>query len=163
MSHLITEKKIFLTFEISLILKAMQAVLEIVGGLLILFISKSTVLSFVAFLTQEELTEDPRDLISHYLAKTVNDLSVSGQHFISFYLLSHGIIKLILVTGLLQKKFWAYPSAIIAFSLFIIYQMYRYTFTHSPWLLLFTALDVAIIALTVHEYRYLKRKNRFNP
>jgi uncharacterized membrane protein len=32
-------------------------------------------------------------------------------------------------------------------------------YTHSVWLLLVTALDVAVIALTWHEYRYL-RSNR---
>nr|WP_258171938.1 DUF2127 domain-containing protein [Burkholderia contaminans] len=44
----------------------------------------------------------------------------------------------------------------IVFGLFIGYQVYRFTFTHSVWLLLVTALDIVVIALTWHEYRYLR-------
>jgi uncharacterized membrane protein len=36
-------------------------------------------------------------------------------------------------------------------------QLYRYVFTHSPWLLVLTALDLVVILLTWHEYRLLRR------
>lgn len=162
MNNLISERKIHLTFEISILLKGIQAVAEIIGGFIILFTSQSTILSLVNFLTTEELSEDPRDFIANFLIKTANDLSISGQHFVSLYLLSHGIIKLLLVVGLFQRKPKAYPVSILVFTLFIIYQLYRYTFTQSPWLLLFTVFDVVIIMLTVHEYNFLKSHNKFN-
>ena len=40
---------------------------------------------------------------------------------------------------------------------FIAYQVYRYSFTHSTWLIVLTALDVVVIALIHHEYRLRKR------
>ena len=46
----------------------------------------------------------------------------------------------------------------VAFGLFIAYQLYRYTYTHSIWLLLFSVLDLGVIALTWHEYRYIKQR-----
>jgi uncharacterized membrane protein len=60
------------------------------------------------------------------------------------------------VAGLLLKLRWAYPAAIVAFTLFVVYQLYRYSHTHSTALLALSALDAAVIALTWLEYRRLK-------
>jgi len=43
------------------------------------------------------------------------------------------------------------------FSAFIAYQLYRYSFTHDPALILLSIFDAVVIALAVHEYRLLKR------
>jgi uncharacterized membrane protein len=67
--------------------------------------------------------------------------------------LSHGIVKLFLVVGLLRNKLWAYPAAIVVFVLFIAYQLYRLSSAPSPLLVLLTVFDVVVIGLTWHEYR----------
>lgn len=64
---------------------------------------------------------------------------------------------MVLVAGLLREKLWAYPASIVVFGLFIFYQLARFRYTHSVELLLLTVLDVIIILLTWHEYRFLKR------
>ncbi|MCX5542404.1 DUF2127 domain-containing protein [Paraburkholderia sp. CNPSo 3076] len=87
---------------------------------------------------------------------TVQHLSVDAQRFAGLYLLAHGVLKLWLVAGLLRERLWYYPVSIVVFALFIAYQVYRITYSHSVWLLLVTALDVVVIALTWHEYRYLR-------
>lgn len=161
MNFNIKEKKIYLAFEISILLKGFHSFLEILGGILIFFITKSYIVSRVLFFTQEELSEDPKDLIAHYLINASNNFSITSQHFIALYLLSHGIIKLFLVIGLLKKKLWAYPASIVIFSLFITYQLYRLYYTHSVWLLLFTIFDIVIIWLTIHEYNHMKKYNLF--
>ena len=78
----------------------------------------------------------------------------------AIYLFGHGVIKLWIIIGLLRKKLWYYPVAMIVFGLFIVYQLYRYTFTHSFLLLLITALDFIVIGLTWHEYRHLRTNAR---
>jgi hypothetical protein len=80
----------------------------------------------------------------------------STQLFTSFYLLGHGVIKIVLIVGLLREKLGYYPAAIAVFVLFVMYQIYRYTFTHSIWLLLITLLDIVVIWLTWHEYTYMR-------
>jgi uncharacterized membrane protein len=114
----------------------------------------------VTALTQEELTEDPRDFIAHYLVESAGQLSVSTQHFAALYLLSHGIIKSWLIVGLLRNKLWYDPIAIIVFIFFVAYQIFRFQITHSIWLLAITAVDVVVIALTWHEYWYLRQLRR---
>jgi hypothetical protein len=73
------------------------------------------------------------------------------------YLPSHGVIKLWLVIGLMRGRLQCYPIAISAFAFFIAYQLYRFSITHSIWLLAITAVDVVIV-LTWHQYRYLLRR-----
>ena len=154
---LLNEQRIHLIFEVSLFLKGAFALLEIIGGLLAYFVPKQFVLGVVAVLTQRELAEDPRDLVANYLLHAAQHLSIGTQHFAAMYLLSHGAKKLWLIVGLLRERLWYYPTALILFGLFIAYQLYRFSFTHSAFLLLITAVDVVVIVLTWHEYGYLKR------
>lgn len=151
-------KKIHLLFIISLILKALNAVVEIIGGVLIFIISQQFIIKAVLFLTQEELTEGPKDLIANYLINSAQHFSLSAKHFIAFYLLSHGLIKLGVIVGLLKNKLWAYPASIIVFGLLIIYQTCRYYYAHSFWLLVLTIFDLVVISLIWQEYRNLKER-----
>ncbi len=154
---LFTEKNIRIAFDISLIIKGVLSLLEIAGGFSIYFVSKAYILKIIYALTQSELSTDPKDFIANYLVNSANHLPIGIQHYASLYLLSHGIIKLFLITGLLRKRLWYYPLAIIIFLLFSAYQIYKYSFNHSLWLLMLTALDIIVIILTWHEYKYLKR------
>jgi uncharacterized membrane protein len=154
--NLAQEEKIHLAFEISLLLKGLFALGQIIGGIVAFFATKEFLLKTVSVLTQEELAEDPRDLVANFLLHSAQNLSISTQHFMALYLLTHGSIKLWLIIGLLREKLWYYPTAIVVFGLFIVYQLYRFNFTHSVWLLLITLVDVIVIALTWHEYKYLR-------
>lgn len=157
MSVALTEKRLYLTFRISILLKAVHALAEIVGGVLFL-VNKMFLVLGVSLLTFGELGEDPKDFLANYLFKSAAELSVSTQHFVAFYLLSHGIVKLVVVVGLLRNKLWAYPASIFVFAAFIFYQVYRFNYTHSPWLLVFTLFDVIIIYLTLHEWNRVHLK-----
>lgn len=150
-----TEENIHLVFEVSLWLKGVDAFFEIIAGIFTYFVSKQLLVGFVLRVTQEEFAEDPHDVVANFLLHMVQHFSVGAQSFLAIYLLAHGVIKLWLIIGLLRKKLWYYPVALVVFALFIVYQLYRYSFTHSVWLLLITALDVIVIVLTWHEYRYL--------
>lgn len=155
-TKILSEKRIHLIFEISLFLKGAFAFLEIIGGFLAYLVPSQSLLGLVAVLTQRELAEDPRDLVANYLLHAAQHLSVGTQYFAAIYLLSHGAIKLWLIVGLLRERLWYYPTALAAFGLFIGYQLYRFSFTHSAFLLFITAVDVVVIILTWHEYRYLR-------
>jgi len=60
----------------------------------------------------------------------------------------------------LRGKLWYYPVSLVVFSLFIVYQLYRYSYTQSIWLLFITAVDIVVIVLTWHEYRFLQRSRQ---
>jgi uncharacterized membrane protein len=85
------------------------------------------------------------------------NLTVSTQRFYAFYLLSHGVIKLLLVAGLLRKKLWAYPASLLVLGLFIVYQLYRFSYTHGIGLIVLTVFDVIVMGLIWHEYQMVRR------
>lgn len=153
----IEERRIHQLFEISVVLKGLHAASECIGGLALAVTSNQWIRRLVAQATQNELLEDRRDFIASHLSAWAEGFSIGSQHFYAWYLLSHGAVKLALVAGLLMRKLWAYPTAMVVLGLFILYQLYRYTGTHGLGLLLLTALDVVVVALTWHEYKLLRR------
>lgn len=157
MNTFIDEKKLHLAFEIGLILKGIFALMEIAGGILAYFITQQFLLKIVLAVTHDELMQDPDDLAAGFLLQTARDFSLSTQQFTAFYLLSHGVIKGFLIVGLMRGIMWFYPAAITVFAVFIMYQIYRFSFTHSIWLLMITLLDIVVIWLTWHEYKFLRR------
>ena len=148
-------------FDIGVIGKGIDGVLEILGGVLLFWVNPMQIHSVVRALTQHELSEDPHDLVATYLRNSAEHLSSGSQEFASAYLLWHGIVKVVVVAALLRKWRWAYPTAIFAFSLSLIYQLYRYTHTHAPELLALSSVDVFVIGLTWLEYRRLRTLHGF--
>lgn len=157
-SKIVRTKSIFhFGFEIGLAIKGIDGLLEIVGGAFLLFLNPARLGWLTRLLTQHELSEDPRDVIANLLVSLSGSFSISSQHFGVFYLMSHGIIKCVLVLLLWRKERWAYPLTIISLILFVAYQIYRYTFTHSAFLIFLTVFDIIMIILTIIEYKTLKK------
>ncbi len=115
------------TFKIGLVLKGLDGILEVVGGIVLLLVSPHAIEHIVRALTAHELSEDPRDLIARYLLHSTSHLSAGVTLFGAIYLLSHGIAKIVLVALVLRDKLWAYPWRIALLLAFIAYQIYRIT------------------------------------
>jgi uncharacterized membrane protein len=139
-------------FAVGIILKGLDGVLEVVGGLLLLVISPTTIDQLTRFLTQHELSEDPHDFLATHLLHAAGSLSGSSLEFGAVYLLLHGVVKVVLVAALLRDKIWAYPWMIAFLIVFIVYQIYRMTFAFSIGLLALTVFDLVVTWLTYREY-----------
>lgn len=151
------EKRIRQFFRLSIGLKGIHATLENIGGLLLLIVPPSVITQIIVLSTQEELIQDPHDFIANYLLNFGSTLSLSTTIFGGLYLLSHGIVKIILVIALLKNKLWAYPWSLVVLGLFILYQLYRFTFTHSLGLIALTIFDLVVVWLIWKEYRIVKK------
>ena len=151
------EQRIHRIFVVSVLAKGIHAVIEIVSGLALTLISTETIVRTINRWSYDELIENRHDWIAGQLLKFSSHLSVAEHDFYAFYLLSHGIVKSVLVIGLLREKLWAYPASFAVFGLFIAYQLYRYSFTHDFGLILLSIFDLFVIYLAVHEYRLLRK------
>jgi len=148
------------TFKVGLVLKGLDGILEVAGGVLLLFLSPHAIEHIVRMLTAHELSEDPRDLIARHLLHSTSHLSSGITLFGAVYLLSHGIAKIVLVALVLRDKLWAYPWLIALLLAFIAYQIYRLAWVHvSVGLTALTVFDAALVWLTWREYRS-KRAHR---
>src|ERR1700716_454575 len=152
------ERRVHQIFEISVLLKGAHALIECIGGLVLAFISTDAIKGLVNALTQDELIEDPNDFVAGHLLSLAQDFNVSTQRFYAFYLLSHGVIKVFLVAGLLRNNLWAYPASLVVLGLFIVYQLYRFSYTHGVGLIVLTVFDVIVMGLIWHEYRLVSRR-----
>lgn len=148
------------TFRVSLILKGLDGVLELVGGILLLVITPEQIGDLVRFLTQHELAQDPNDFVANSLVHLSSNLSGSATLFGAIYLLLHGLVKIVLVWAVLKDKLWAYPWMIAFLLVFILYQGYRIAVAFSWGLVLLTAFDIFIVWITAREYRIHRERNQ---
>ena len=151
------DRAVHLLFDLSVLGKAVDGVLEVVGGALLFFVAPDRITSLVRALTQHELSEDPHDAVAGFLTRSLQHLSTDTKGFAALFLLSHGAVKVVLVWALLRKQWWAYPVAMAAFALFLLYQLYRYWHTRSGWLLAISVVDSLVIVVTWLEYQRLRR------
>ena len=141
------------SFRVSIILKGLHALIETIGGIVLLKVSPQTINRVVMSILTQNLSQDPHDFIATNLHRAFERLADGGSHFASWYLLSHGGVKLCLVVALLWNKLWAYPLMILMLSAFIGYQVYRISLTGSVPMILLTVFDLVVIVLVWIEYR----------
>ena len=152
------ERRVHRIFQVSILLKGAHSLLECAGGLALVFASRSSITNLVGALTQHELGEHPDDPVAGYLLRSAQELTVGTQHFYAAYLLAHGLIKVCLVAALLRNWLWAYPASLFVLGLFIVYQLYRFSWTHGIGLIVLSVFDLFVLALIWHEYRQVRRQ-----
>ncbi len=146
-------------FEAGVLLKALNSVWETATGLLLLFSMQPIVHNVFLFLSREEYLGTTRDdALFRMVAEQFNHLSVSTRHFAGYYLLFHGLLNMFLAYNLYKNRLWAYPFAMGAVGLFLVYQLYRLVHTHSLVLFFITLFDIAFIVLTWHEYKFQRNQ-----
>jgi len=140
-------------FHIGLYLKFLDGALETIGGILLLIVKPDQINRWADRLTQGELSQNPHDFIAKHILDTAHHLTGASLILGALYLLSHGILKIVLVVEVLRGHLWAYKALIIVTALFVIYQLYRLVVVKfSIGLVLLTILDFVIIYLTSKEY-----------
>ena len=141
-------------FLIGIVLKGLDGVAELVGGIGLLLVGADQINRVVVILTRGELAEDPHDFIARHLIVAAQHFTGHSLLFVAVYLLIHGIIKVILVLALIRDQLWAYPWMIVALIAFIGYQAYQIAIGPSAGLILLTVFDIAVVLLTWREYRH---------
>jgi len=137
------EKRIHQIFQVTVALKGLHGIVEIVGGIALALFSTDAILRLLYHWDKHQV------VARHF--------STGEHHYYVWFFLSHGALNLALAIGLLLQKLWAYPAAMVILVLFIILQMHRFSHVHDPGLLVFSLLDLIVIALAVHEYRLLRK------
>ena len=141
------------TFRITVALKGLDGLLEVLVGAALLFVSPGSINRIVRSLTTHELAQDPSDFFARHLLNSASHLSAGSTIYGAIYLLSHGVAKVVLVVLVLRNKLWAYPWMIALLLAFIAYQLYQLTTKLSIPIILLTLFDAFVVWLTWREYR----------
>ena len=158
MKPIITEKEYWGLFEIGIIIKGLNAIGDVVAGLILWFTSKVFLVTFLLNFFQNDLSDNPNDYVAKFIVDSAATLAVSSQYFLGAYLFIHGIIKIFLLIFLYKKKIWAYPISIVVFSLIMFYEFNSFYLGQSIWVLAFALFDLFLVLLIVHEYKVLRKK-----
>lgn len=140
------------SFRVGITIKGIDGILEALGGVLLWF-KVNTLNTWLQALCQHELARDKHDYIFSHLSIASQKLASGSPMFASLYLLSHGLVKAVLVICLWMNRLWAYPLTIAVFAAFVIYQIYRFAHTQSVALVILTLFDLLLIFLTWKEYQ----------
>lgn len=143
-------------FNAGILIKAVFGLFEILGGIFIALSGHLLVNNFIIDLAEQEIVEDPHDLIANFLINTVHGIYYDAHFFSVLYLVVHGVINIFLVASLLRNKIKFYPLVMIGFSAFIVYQIYKYLHTFSFVLLFLTLFDIFIVLIIYLEYNRKK-------
>jgi uncharacterized membrane protein len=145
-----------LAFWTSLLFKTLDGTLEIVGGIWLSLVASNRLSHWAAFLTKHDLDGDADDVIVRSLVHVLPPMSHAGSHeFAIVFLIGHGLVKLCVVAALVRQIRGGYWAACGIFGVFVVYQLYRFTLTHSLGLLALTATDLLVIWVLWLDYRRL--------
>jgi uncharacterized membrane protein len=140
------------SFRAGITLKGIDGLLEAIGGVILWFVKPAALNKIALKFLEFDLPFDRHEFILTHLYRATELLANGSKHFAALYLLIHGLIKAVLVTALWFDALWAYPLTIFIFSMFCVYQVHRFLYTHSIAMLLITIFDMLIIYLTWREY-----------
>lgn len=152
------QDRIYTLYRLGIYLKGFLGFFELFVGMALYVFTKEQIYQLFLILAQEEIAEDPQDILVGIIKKSLLGITADSQHFAMTFLILHGAVKLALIYGLIQKKIWVYPVAIMTFIVFIIQQVLHLLTVFSLGLGLITVLNTVVVILIAYEY-YLLRKN----
>jgi uncharacterized membrane protein len=144
--------------EISLAIKGLMALTEVVSGAALMAIGTGRVAHFVDWLVNNELTADPTDVIGLTVRHVANSLSLDTHNFFAWYLITQGMVKLLTIIALGRGERWFFPIGAAILTSFILYQLIHIWLDYSGILLVLTLFDIVVVTLVMREYRALDPK-----
>ena len=148
------------TYEIGIIIKGIDGVIELIGGVLVLTLSPGTIMRITNFFTQDTLQENPHNFLANHILHAGQHLASGQTLFAGLFLLTHGAVKVGLVAALLLNKLWAYPWALVVLGAFLIYQVYLLITRTTFGMAFLTVLDGIIIYLVWREWQKIKAEHQ---
>lgn len=149
------------TYEVGILIKGVDGVIEVIGGILLLIIHPSTIDRIVDHIETSRFvlhTQHHFGFIIGPILRYGNELASGHNGFAAAFLLSHGGIKIILIVALLRNKLWAYPFSLAMLGLFIVYQVYRIVVHPTFGMEFLTVVDLVIVWLIWREWQKQKEK-----
>ena len=105
---------------------------------------------------RHELMDDPGDTLFNTIHHLLQLHPFTITYFLSAYMIFWGVTDVFLSVALLKQKLWAFPTSLALIAVFMIYEIYRFTDTHSLILLGIIGVDIFIFFAIRHEYKQIK-------
>lgn len=143
-------------FRIGMLWRIGYGSLRLLLGIALLKVVGSPIAELIHTLMGHELTEDPTDFLYRLVEVLFSHHSFHVTYFLAFYFIFWGLVDIILSINLLKGRLWAFPLSLYLISTFIVYEVFRFTHTHSMVLLSIILVDIVVFALIYKEYYLIK-------
>ncbi|HUC88135.1 MAG TPA: DUF2127 domain-containing protein [Candidatus Binatia bacterium] len=150
-------------FVVSILLKSLDAIAELIGGVLLLAVSPHFIEHLTNVLTAHALSQNSDNFWAKSISHDGQELAHNSRLYGGLYLLIHGIVKIAVIIGVLKQKLWAYPALIVVIGGFMIFQIIEIVRRFSLGLTLLSAFDAFIVVLTYLEWQKHKRRLAAKP
>ena len=142
-----------LLYRASLVGKAALGLAQLAGGAALWRSSSGAIPRFVRTLTGRELAEDPSDLVVTRLTQWAGHIGPGAETFYTWYLLGHGALNFTLAVLLWFGARRITLASLAVLVAFVAYQLIEFARTGDPGLIVLTGIDLAVIALALHDLR----------
>lgn len=140
-------------FLLGMVVKALDGLLELLGALGLMAVSTDQIESWVWRLTANSMGDDTRGHVARMLRHGAAHFNGDAKHFATTYLLIEGIVKLLLVAGLLRGIRWSYPLGLALLALFCVYQGIHLLHAFSWFLVVLAIMNLIVMVFIAIEWR----------
>lgn len=142
-------------FLVGMGFKALDGALELLAGLGLLSVTIPQIEGWIWRVTSGHVSQGPGGHVGRLLRHGAAHLSGGTKHFATVYLLVEGVVKLLLVIGLLRGLRWSYPVGLALLGMFCVYQGVHLARSFSLFLTALAVLNLIVMALIAIEWRAL--------
>jgi uncharacterized membrane protein len=146
-------------FVVTISIKAFNGIVELIAAFALALTSKDFLINMFSSYISEEFVSEPHDIFTNIIISFASHLRPDTQHFVIAYIAIHGFINIGLALALFGKHVRAYWASMAVLIIFIFYQIYRCSHTHSIVLGIFIILDILTVFLIHYECKKLVDKN----
>ena len=143
-----------MAYLVTILIKGFFGLLEVTAGLIIAITGPQRLYSLALQWTTPELDQGRHSPTAEFIRQGAAALAESPGHFVIFYLLVHGTLKMAITVTLLRGRgVWVFPFASVILTGFIGYMSLELAEEWSNWLLGLTVLDTVTLLLVLNEWR----------
>jgi uncharacterized membrane protein len=128
---------------------------RLVVGTMLLRVVGTPAIDVYRHVLHRNIQREPDDFVFHGLANYLVHHGYSITYFLACYILFWGAVDIILSIAMLRHILWAFPVSFVVIIVFVLYEVFRYSHTHSPILLTIIIIDLIILVLMRREYAKL--------
>lgn len=107
---------------------------------------------FIQKIMEHELTDAPTDVIVSAFGQAFNHQPVYITYFLAFYFIFWGVVDIVLSVSLLRDRLWSFNVSYLLIGVFVVYEVLRFTRTHSSVLLAVIVIDIVVLWLIRREH-----------
>jgi uncharacterized membrane protein len=149
-----------IAFLVTILIKGFFGLLEVTAGLIIAITGPQKLYSLALQWTTPELYQGRQSPTAEFILQGAAALAESPGHFVIFYLLVHGALKMAITGTLLRHRgVWVFPFAAVILAGFIAYMCLELSDKWSNWLLGLSLLDTVTLLLVLNEWRTWNSKH----